>query len=495
MKLFIEGDINQYYVQTLCLLFFPGAKFSLDEEINEKTDVLRLKMVTYENGVGAYAALTSGGKTAKAERFEPYREGVTKTRSAKIASGIAVLAAGEELFDCVPPWGIMTGVRPAKLALPMVDSGKSITEVKEELIRDYFLNPKKAALLAKIAEKESVIIKNTAPDTCSVYISIPFCPSRCAYCSFVSYSTKRLLSLVDDYLVRLYDDIEQVFNNIKRLGLTVKTVYVGGGTPTVLNAEQIRGLLERITAFVDPDTLLEFTYEAGRPDTVTAEKMAVIKAYGVTRVSVNPQTLNDMVLESIGRKHTTEDFYRAYETVKRSGIKHINTDLIAGLPDESFVSFSRSVDEIIKLRPDNLTVHTFCVKKAADILKSGSGVYSRTSEETGKSVDYSQVAAGLAGYQPYYIYRQKNTVGNYENVGYALEGAEGLYNIFMMEEVHSIFACGAGAVTKLVARDRSSIKRIAMPKYPYEYLSSEYYDRVVKERDEAIEEFALQNKI
>ena len=490
MKLFIEGEINTYYVQTLCLLFFPGAKFSQDEMLTEDSDVLTLKMVTSGDGVTAYAELTSGKKTVKKERFEPYRDGITKVKSAKIASGIAVLSAGEELFDCTPPWGIMTGVRPAKIAAPMVDAGMSTAEIKNALSRDYFLNPKKAALLTDIAEREAVIIKNTAPKTCSVYISIPFCPSRCAYCSFVSYSTKRLLSMIDDYLVRLFDDIDRVFADIRKLGLKVATVYVGGGTPTVLNEQQMKALLKKITSHVDPSSLAEFTYEAGRPDTVTEEKMRIIKEFGVTRVSVNPQTLNDMVLESIGRRHTTEDFYRAYDIVRKVGIKHVNTDLIAGLPGESFSSFSMSVDRIIKLRPDNITFHTFCVKKAADILKNGDEVYSRTGGDTGKSVDYSQVAAGLAGYVPYYIYRQKNTVGNFENVGYALKGAEGLYNIYMMEEVHSVFAAGAGAVTKLVTEDRSLIKRAAMPKYPYEYLSEEMYTRSCAERARLVDELA-----
>jgi oxygen-independent coproporphyrinogen-3 oxidase len=200
-----------------------------------------------------------------------------------------------------------------------------------------------------------------------------------------------------------------------------------------------------------------------------------------------------MVLESIGRRHTTDDFYRAYDIARGSGIKYINTDMIAGLPGESFSSFSRSVDEIIRLRPDNITFHTFCVKKAADFLRSGTEVYSRSSGETGKGVDYSQVAAGLAGYVPYYIYRQKNTVGNFENVGFALPGTEGLYNVYMMEEVHTVFAAGAGAVTKLVAKDRSCIKRAAMPKYPYEYLDKETYMHSLAERERLIKEFAKEH--
>ena len=365
--------------------------------------------------------------------------------------------------------------------------------IRKELCSEYFLNPKKASLLTDIAKKEAQIIKRTPADSCSVYISIPFCPTRCAYCSFVSYSTKRLLSMTDDYLTQLYTDIDRTFENIKRLGLNVRTVYVGGGTPTVLTPMQIGSLLEKINSHVDTSSLSEFTFEAGRPDTVTAEKMKLIVDGGVTRVSVNPQTLNDMVLESIGRHHTTEDFYRAYDVARASGIKYINTDMIAGLPGESFSSFSRSVDDIIALRPDNITFHTFCVKKASDFLRNGTEVYSRTGGETGKSVDYSQVAAGIAGYVPYYIYRQKNTVGNFENVGYSLPGAEGLYNIYMMEEVHSVFAAGAGAVTKLVAKDKSVIKRTSMPKYPYEYLNMETYGKNIEERDRFIEAFAKEH--
>ena len=493
MKLFVNGDINKYYAQTLCMIFFPGAKFYEEEVLTENSDVLYLSVIHCENGVTATAEIKSEGKKSRKEHFESYKEGITKQRTAKIACGVAVLAAGKEMFNCTPPWGILTGVRPAKIAAELADSGKSYSEIRKELCRDYFLNPKKASLLTDIAKKEAQIIKRTPSDSCSVYISIPFCPSRCAYCSFVSYSTKRLLSMIDDYLVQLYSDIDNIFENIKRVGLKVRTVYVGGGTPTVLTSEQINTLLKKINSHVSPDTLAEYTFEAGRPDTVTAEKMKEIVENGVKRISVNPQTLNDMILESIGRHHTTEDFYRAYDIARNSGIKYINTDMIAGLPGESFSSFARSVDDIISLRPDNITFHTFCVKKASDFLRNGTEVYSRSGGETGKSVDYSQVAAGNAGYVPYYIYRQKNTVGNFENVGFSLEGAEGLYNIYMMEEVHSVFAAGAGAVTKLVAKDRSIIKRSAMPKYPYEYLNKETYVRNLQEREKLIEVFAKEH--
>ncbi|HBJ18280.1 MAG TPA: hypothetical protein DDY70_00830, partial [Clostridiales bacterium] len=233
----------------------------------------------------------------------------------------------------------------------------------------------------------------------------------------------------------------------------------------------------KIAENTDPADLSEFTLEAGRPDTITEEKLAVAKRFGVTRVSVNPQTLNDDVLREIGRRHTVADFYHAYKIAKESGIRDINVDLIAGLPGDDFKSFSETVDRIIELAPTNLTVHTFCVKKAADVLKHHTDIYSLSGGDAAKSVAYAQLKTKFAGYKPYYMYRQKNTVGNLENVGFALEGHEGLYNVFMMEEVQSIFAIGAGAVTKLVKRPpkggqtaEGKIERIFQPKYPYEYL-------------------------
>ena len=313
--------------------------------------------------------------------------------------------------------------------------------------------------------------KNTA----SLYISIPFCPSRCAYCSFVSYTTPRLLSLIDEYIDALLFELDETFATIRALGIKILTIYIGGGTPTTLSTHQLERIFKKIQTEIDVTQLAEFTLEAGRPDTITKEKLAVAKKYGVTRISVNPQTLNDDVLRDIGRKHTVADFYHAFEIAKNSGIRDINVDLIAGLPSDDFKNFSETVDKIIDLAPTNITVHTFCIKKAADVLKNNSEIYSINVTDATKGVAYSQLKAKYAGYKPYYMYRQKNTVSNLENVGFSLEGHEGLYNVFMMEEIHTIFAVGAGAVTKLVDFRRddeggSRISRIFNAKYPYEYL-------------------------
>lgn len=465
-----EGNINKYYVQSLCMLFFPGAKFAEDETEEKGVPVVSVSLRESETGVEAFASIKLDTKMKTGSRFEKYKKDYTKNRTAKIAVGIAVFEAGKRFFGTVPPWGILTGVRPAKIAAEMLDAGYDFATVKKTMEKEYFLNPKKSALVTEIASIEKEIIDSTEENACSVYISIPFCPSRCAYCSFVSYATPRLLSMIPDYLERLKSDIDRMFDTISQLGQKVVTVYIGGGTPTTLNEVELEELLSKIAEKVDVYSLKEFTLEAGRPDTVTKEKLDIAAKYGVTRVSINPQTLNDNVLKQIVRKHTAEDFFKAYNIARESNIKYINTDLIAGLPGDTFPGFSKTVDSILELSPDNVTVHTFCVKKAADILRYNSDIYSRGGGDTPKSVAYALVKTRNAGYVPYYIYRQKNTVGNLENVGYAKPGSEGLYNIYMMEDVHSVFACGAGGVTKLIDKKNKTMKRIAFPKYPYEYL-------------------------
>lgn len=471
MKLILDTDVNINYIQTLCMIFFPGAKFALDEVVTEETPVVTVKTVTDAEKVYAFGEIRIGEQAVNAEFTQPIK-GMDLKRAGKIAVGKAIFKAGEIFFGYTPAWGILTGIRPAKISRELYDAlGGSEFHVKKALRHEYFLNPKKAALLTDVTVNEKRIVEALPDHSCSLYISIPFCPTRCAYCSFVSFATKRLHSMIPDYLERLLRDLELVLKLIDEKGLKLTTVYIGGGTPTTLSAEQLKRILDTIAAHVDVSSLAEFTCEAGRPDTITEEKMKTIVDAGVTRVSINPQTLNDDVLLNIGRRHTSEDFFRAYDIARSCGIKYINTDLIAGLPGDSYRSFSKSVDTILKMRPDNLTIHTFCIKKSAEMAgKPGFDKYSISGGEAQKSVDYSQVKAKLAGYFPYYIYRQKNTVGNLENVGFSLPGAEGLYNVLIMEELHHIFAVGAGSVTKLVSREAAKIERFFMPKYPYEYL-------------------------
>ena len=490
MKLTINGNINQYYVQTLCMIFFPGAKFGAAEQENDAAPELTLNLLERDGGLEADVTVTADGKSERAVRFETYSDRYTAEKTAKMVCGAAVISACGALLGYRPSWGMLTGVRPSKVATELLSQGISKTRVKKILNSEYFVIPKKAALATDVALCEQRIIGVPGKKDCSVYISIPFCPSRCSYCSFVSYTSGKLLSLIPEYLVHLARDVRKIFAKIKELGLNLKTVYIGGGTPTILTADQLRFLLSTIAECTDVTKLEEYTLESGRADTITAEKFAVAKEYGVTRICVNAQSLCDEVLQNIGRNHSADDFLRAFAVAKESGISYINTDLIVGLPGDSFHTFSQTYDKILSLRPENITVHTFCVKKAADILRQDSGVYSLRGGDAGKCVDYSQIRALHEGYKPYYMYRQKNTVGNYENVGFALDGAEGLYNVYMMEEVHSIFAAGAGAVSKMVdyaPADGSKplIERLFYPKYPYEYLE----DESTEEKLDAIEAF------
>ena len=483
MRLHIEGAVNQYYVQTLCMIYFPGSKFSGEEEPSPEIPEMWVKVTHTEEGVDVHAKLCYRGKEAEADSHYDYGEAYTRDRTDKLAVGEAVTNVGAAVMGYRSAWGMLTGVRPSKVASEMLRGGMSKTRVKKELNKQYFVIPKKAALATDVAVNEAKLIDVPDQRDCSIYISIPFCPTRCAYCSFVSYTSKRLLSLIPDYLTRLAEDLEGIFGVVNRYGLRVRTIYIGGGTPTILTADQLRFLLERLSRLTDLSKVEEFTLEAGRPDTIDAEKLAVASAFGVTRMSVNPQILSDEVLQGIGRSHNTADFFKAYEIARKSGIPVINTDMIAGLPGDRFSIFSKSFDRIMELRPENVTVHTFCVKRSAELRQLGADIYSIRGGDTGKCVDYSQIKCTREGYVPYYMYRQKNTVGNYENVGFSLPGKEGMYNIYMMEEVHSILAAGAGAGTKLVdvnpaPDNRAPIERMFNPKYPYEYLDAAGADAI-----------------
>ena len=484
MKLIINGPVKPYYIQMLVMLFYPGEKFPEGADAENESRVAYVSVELRENGVMSKVKLCEGENSAEGEAFLEYGN-LDEQRTVKFSAGAAFLNAATTLTGHTPPWGSLTGVRPARLALELFSEG-----IRDEdavaFFRDiYKTTERKARLAVSCAKVSEKTVKPEVPSECSVYVGIPFCPSRCAYCSFVSYTSPKLLAMIPDYLEALVKDIDRTFALIRELGIRVSTVYIGGGTPTVLNSEQLEILLRCIDANISG--VDEFTLEAGRPDTITAEKLAIAKSHGVTRVSVNTQTLNDEVLHGIGRAHTAKDFYDSYELAVKSGIKDINVDLIAGLPGDNFESFASSVDSVIALDPTNITVHTFSVKKSAEFKTEGADVYDRDGHWAAKCVDYSQDALTAGGYLPYYMYRQKNTVGNLENVGYSKPGHEGLYNIYMMDELHSIFACGASSVTKIVSKfpdGNQRIERIFEPKYPFEYLRAREDGSYLKVKEE-----------
>jgi oxygen-independent coproporphyrinogen-3 oxidase len=477
------------------MIFFPGEKFPENFENTPELPSADVTVVTHSGAVTAVVRLKTESSfavscyTLKGEKLKQAGD-----MAEKIAVGNAFINAGSAVCGITPPWGMLTGVRPAKVASAMMDSGLTPAETAKRIRGLYKVNAQKTALAVKVSLVEHQLITEKSQKECSVYVAIPFCPSRCSYCSFVSYTSEKLLRLIPEYLVRLAEDIRYTGELVRSLGVRVSTVYIGGGTPTVLDVEQLRFLLSVIGDSFDVNELDEFTLEAGRPDTITRDKLDAAKAGGVSRISVNTQTLNEDILSSIGRRHSAAQFFDAYRLAAESDFRDINVDLIAGLPGESASSFSSAVERIADLHPTNVTVHTFCVKKSAQIRSDDHGIYRREGSEASRAVDSSQNILELTGYLPYYMYRQKNTVGNLENVGYAVPGHEGLYNIYMMEEVHSIFAVGASAVTKLVRRNTDGlyIERIFENKYPYEYLrerSDGTYSDIRAENEKKIREF------
>ena len=472
MRLILDGDISKTYVQSLCMMFFPGEKFPQNEE-NPKGEI-SVKINEKDDGIECLCFLQYEGLEAKGQSFQPFSDFDSHKRTIKTAVGLSVYAAGKKITGKDFGWGILTGIRPSKVGAELLGN-YSYESAFQILKTKYLLNDEKAKLALEVAKNETEILNKYGKNTCSLYISIPFCPTRCEYCSFISYATKKLFDLIPNYLVKLKSDIEEKLDIIRFLGLKLVSIYVGGGTPTTLNEEQMENLLGFIANRVDISSIDEFTFECGRPDTITKEKLDILNKYGVKRISVNPQTLNDSVLEKIGRKHTVKDFFDAYKIVDEAKIEIVNTDLIVGLDGDSYDSFKSTVDEIIKLNPQNITVHAFSIKKSARALENDRDIYKKENDFAKDSADYAIKTLLDNNYIPYYMYRQKNTVDCLENVGYAKKGTFGIYNVLMMSDEHTVLSAGAGATTKLVKKinGKTEIYRIFSQKYPYEYLQND----------------------
>lgn len=398
------------------------------------------------------------------------------------------------LYDCLckicgrqQKWGLLTGVRPTRLVHRMLDQNKSILEIRQKFLNEYKVSEEKFKLVWQTAMAERPVIANSDPRDFSLYVSIPFCPSRCNYCSFVSGSVEKMGYIIPSYVEYLSKEIEFTAEIAKEAGLVLKSVYFGGGTPTTLSAGQLGFLMGKIADCFDLSDLCEYTVEAGRPDTVTREKLCTIKSFGAERISINPQTFNDDVLKAIGRNHTTEQTVKAFELAREMEIKTINMDLIAGLTNDSYESFCSSLETAIGLKPENITLHTLTVKRAANLSQDAVNTFEigETPAEKMVGVSYQMLFSG--GYTPYYLYRQKNTLSNLENVGYCLAGYEGYYNICIMDEVQSILALGAGAVTKLKSPSGSNLHRIFNYKYPVEYIRD--FDNIINRKREVLNFF------
>lgn len=380
----------------------------------------------------------------------------------------AFYKAGSALLGHDLPWGSLTGVRPTKLPTRALLGGATPRQARRELERTYRVSPLRAALAADCASESVKAVRSLAPHEVSLYVGIPFCPTRCVYCSFISAAVDKCLPLVEPFTEALCWEIGAVGAVLRETGRAVRTVYMGGGTPTTLTAQQLDRVLTALETHMDLSGCTEFTVEAGRPDTITPEKLAVLAAHKADRVSVNPQSMEDAVLERMGRPHTGDDIRRAYAQVRGAGDFAVNMDLIAGLPGDSPRGFARSLAEVMALGPENITVHTLALKKGARLMEERGAL--PTDRAVEEMLDSAWSSLRSAGYVPYYLYRQKYMSGSFENVGWARPGYASLYNIAMMEELHTILALGGGGVTKLVWPGGSKIQRVTNPKYPQEYL-------------------------
>lgn len=368
-----------------------------------------------------------------------------------------------------PVWGALTGIRPGKLLSNLLESGMSDKAALAKFILDNDVSPERAELCLHTAHAGLDCSKSLQPKDICLYVGIPFCPTRCSYCSFVSQSVQKSMRLIPNYLAALYREIDATAKVVRELNLRPIAVYMGGGTPTTLSAVQLDELCSNLETAFDFSAVREYTVEAGRPDTITKEKLEALKRHGVTRVSVNPQTMDDEVLEAIGRKHTAQDILDALDIVASVGGFIVNMDLIAGLPLDTPERFKKTLDTVLALHPENITVHTLALKKGSAIML---GDTARPSpEDVGKMIDFANAVLFSAKYEPYYLYRQKYMSGGFENIGWQREHTENIYNICIMEELCSIISVGGGASTKLCLGE-GRIERMFDPKYPTEYIES-----------------------
>ncbi len=472
MRLYFSGHDCRYAAEQSLLMLFPGEKPEYPEG-SPSGERCELRVSRGAKYTVCTALLVRSGAAfrgrAQAENPDPADEYALRgceNRLVKLAFYRAALASGLPK----PEWGSLSGVRPAKLMDAYLREGLSPRAAKGRFMREYFVSGSRAQLCLDAALAAQEAARSLDERDVCLYVGIPFCPTRCAYCSFVSQSVEKSMKLMEPFLDALLLDIRATAAETRRAGLRPVALYMGGGTPTTLSAAQLDRLCAALEREFDLSALREYTVEAGRPDTITAEKLRVLRAHGVGRVSVNPQTMSDSVLEAIGRRHTAQDIVDALALVRECGGFEVNMDLIAGLPADTAGGFSRTLGAVLSLAPENVTVHTLSLKRGSGLTLAG-----RPLPEAGEvraMLDEAMERLAGSGYAPYYLYRQKNMAGGFENVGWTKPGSENLYNICIMEELCSILAMGAGGSTKLVADGGKRIKRFIAPKYPQEYINA-----------------------
>ena len=479
MIIYANDPQFHYELEAITRMFLPERRVIFSQTPPEAETEAVLVRVNHEGGESRFQVdLCLDGRRQRLEGSAPAGPRETELGICRLLYRLLSCATGRSI-----QWGILTGIRPVKLVRKMREEGRSPEEIQERLTRDYLVSPEKAALCLKTDQIQAPVVASALPNGYSLYISIPFCPSRCSYCSFVSHSIEKTWKLIPEYLQKLEEELLCTAGIAREKGLVLQSIYVGGGTPTVLTAQQLDGLLGTVTESFDLSCCQEFTVEAGRPDTIDREKLSVLRRHGVDRVSINTQSLNDHILEVVGRKHTVEDFLRSYNDAKEFDFTAVNVDLIAGLTGETLDSFQDSLDRVAALEPENITVHSLTVKRAAGLQEEKS-LHLNAFSPVADMVNYSQKKLAEGGWLPYYMYRQKSTVDSLENVGFARPGTLCQYNIFIMDETHTILSAGGGGVTKLVLPGDRGIHRIFNYKYPYEYIGR--FDQILERKREIL---------
>ena len=455
MKLTLIGHDDLYAVEQLQMALFSTSQ--------EGEAISRLHRGS--TWLTAVTTITREGKTTRiARRLKTAEETVRLRR--QLLQQSYYLAALPHL-EAAPAWGALSGVRPTKISTKhLLDGGtrKSADKLFREV---YYVSADRRQLALDCSESTVKAAELLQPEDVSLYVGIPFCPTRCSYCSFVSRTIGKKTELLDPYLAALEAEMQLTGKLLANSGKTVRTIYIGGGTPTTLSTPQMERLLDSIRDSFDLSRCLEFTVEGGRPDTLDAKKLETIARHGADRMSINPQTMEDSVLRACGRPHTAQDVLRAYEDAMSAGFKAVNMDLIAGLPTDDFDGFRRSLDTVAALNPANITVHTLALKKGADLFEKREGLSS--AEAVTQMVNYANSTLRGLSYKPYYLYRQKYMSGSFENVGWSRDGLDCLYNIYMMEEVHTILSLGGGGMNKVNFPD-GSLQRFHNPKFPEQYI-------------------------
>ena len=476
MKLKLVGHNDRYAVEQLQMALFPLEPMENTEEAFDDNGAVSA-LHRGNTWLTATTKIIKDGKTSSAtKRLKACDETVRLRR--QILQQSYYLAA-LPLLDHAPAWGALSGVRPTKISTKHLLEGGTERSA-DRLMRDvYFVSPQRRALAIDCSRATVRAASLLKPTDVSLYVGIPFCPTRCSYCSFVSRTIGKRTELLEPYLQALLKEIRHTGKLLETSGRQLRTIYIGGGTPTTLSAEQMEQLINCIKESFDLSRCLEFTVEGGRPDTLQQDKLEAIARCGVDRISINPQTMIDSVLKACGRIHTAADIENAYHRAVAAGFKGINMDLIAGLPTDTFDGFRESLNRVIDLSPENITVHTLAIKKGADLYENRTGLSSP--EEVAHMVSFAEDTLRAAGYIPYYLYRQKYMSGSFENVGWCKPDTECLYNIYMMEEVHTVISLGGGGMNKVTFPD-GSIKRFHNPKFPEQYI--QMLDDVLKQKEE-----------